>query len=119
MGTVIAIVIALFSPLIATAFKEPRLTDILLLLSISFPIASSGSTHLALLERNSKFMIVSLIELSAGILALIAAIIPAYMGAGVYSLVFSNLLTAIISTSLLWMKSGWRPKITQIFNKKS
>lgn len=40
------------------------------------------------------------------------------MGAGVYSLVFSNLLTAIISTSLLWMKSGWRPKITQIFNKK-
>lgn len=76
MGTVIAIVIALFSPLIATAFKEPRLTDILLLLSISFPIASSGSTHLALLERNSKFMIVSLIELSAGILALIAAIIP-------------------------------------------
>ena len=37
MGTVIAIVIALFSPLIATAFKEPRLTDILLLLSISFP----------------------------------------------------------------------------------
>lgn len=118
MGTVIAIVIALFSPLIATAFKEPRLTDILLLLSISFPIASSGSTHLALLERNSKFMIVSLIELSAGILALIAAIILAYMGAGVYSLVFSNLLTAIISTSLLWMKSGWRPKITQIFNKK-
>ena len=106
MGTVIAIVIALFSPLIATAFKEPRLTDILLLLSISFPIASSGSTHLALLERNSKFMIVSLIELSAGILALIAAIIPAYMGAGVYSLVFSNLLTAIISTSLLWMKAG-------------
>ena len=78
MGTVIAIVIALFSPLIATAFKEPRLTDILLLLSISFPIASSGSTHLALLERNSKFMIVSLIELSAGILALIAAIIGLY-----------------------------------------
>ncbi|MDE1512176.1 lipopolysaccharide biosynthesis protein [Serratia nevei] len=118
MGTVIAIVIALFSPLIAAAFKEPRLTDVLLLLCISFPIASSGSTHLALLERNSKFMIVSLIELSAGILALIAAIILAYMGVGVYSLVFSNLLTAIISTSLLWMKSGWRPKITQIFNKK-
>ena len=80
MGTVIAIVIALFSPLIATAFKEPRLTDILLLLSISFPIASSGSTHLALLERNSKFMIVSLIELSAGILALIAAIILGLYG---------------------------------------
>lgn len=118
MGTVIAIVIALFSPLIATAFKEPRLTDILLLLSISFPIASSGSTHLALLERNSKFMIVSLIELSAGILSLIAAIILAYIGAGVYSLVFSNLLTAIISTSLLWMKSGWCPEITKIFNKK-
>lgn len=117
MGTIIAIAIVILSPLIAHLFKEPRLVDVLLLLSISFPIASSGSTHLALLERNSKFMTVSLIELSAGIISLIAAIILAYMGAGVYSLVISNLLTAIISTTLLWIKSDWRPNIKKIFNK--
>ncbi len=117
MGTIIAIAIVILSPLIAHLFKEPRLVDVLLLLSISFPIASSGSTHLALLERNSKFMTASLIELSAGIISLIAAIILAYMGAGVYSLVISNLLTAIISTALLWIKSDWRPSIKKIFNK--
>lgn len=118
MGTLIAIVIAILSPLIANLFKEPRLVEVLLLLSVSFPIASSGSTHLALLERNSKFMTVSLIELSAGIISLIVAIVLAYMGAGVYSLVISNLLTAIISTAFLWIKSDWRPKINKIFNKE-
>ena len=118
MGTIIAIAIVILSPLISQLFKEPRLVEVLLLLSISFPIASSGSTHLALLERNSKFMTTSLIELSAGLISLIVAIVLAYLGAGVYSLVISNLLTAFISTSLLWIKSEWRPNIREIFNKK-
>ncbi|QIC86277.1 lipopolysaccharide biosynthesis protein [Serratia liquefaciens] len=117
MGTIIAIAIVILSPLISQLFKEPRLVEVLLLLSISFPIASSGSTHLALLERNSKFMTTSLIELSAGLISLIVAIVLAYLGAGVYSLVISNLLTAIISTALLWIKSNWRPEISKIFNK--
>src|SRR5699024_3026837 len=49
MGFSIGLFIIFFSPLIAYFFSQPKLQSILLLLSISFPIMSCGSVHLALL----------------------------------------------------------------------
>lgn len=36
-------------------FREPKLIMVLVCIAIIFPLSSSSSAHLALLERDSKF----------------------------------------------------------------
>ncbi|HBT4991958.1 TPA: oligosaccharide flippase family protein, partial [Klebsiella pneumoniae] len=88
MGIIIAGVICAFSPLFSHLFHSPGLTPVLLLVSIIFPLSSSSATHLALLERDSKFKSISFIEIRSSVISVILALLLAYNGFGVYSLVF-------------------------------
>ncbi|MEC5317846.1 lipopolysaccharide biosynthesis protein [Brenneria populi subsp. brevivirga] len=118
MGCGLGLIIVALSPFISSFFNEPKLTYVLILLAFSFPIMSAGAVHLSLLERESRFSLVALIELSASFSALFVSIVAAYKGMGVYSLVLFNLTVAIISTVFLWVKSPWRPTLRKIINLK-
>ncbi|MFW8236848.1 oligosaccharide flippase family protein, partial [Klebsiella pneumoniae] len=78
------------------------------LISLIFPISSSSAAHLALLERASKFRVISLIEIFSALIGLISALILAYQGYGVYSLVIQTIVLNVISTILFWKISKWR-----------
>lgn len=110
MGCSVAIVIIMLSPFIAYIFHTKQLLFVLLLLAVSFPLSSSSSAHLALLERNSFFKSIAYIEMTSSGIAVFFAIITAYLGWGVYSLVVQTLLMSSISTVQLWLRSGWRPE---------
>lgn len=69
MGITIAIIIVLSSPVISMVFHEQRLVMVLCLLSISFPLASTASAHLALLEKKSRFKEIAFIEISSSVVA--------------------------------------------------
>ncbi|HBX8302004.1 TPA: lipopolysaccharide biosynthesis protein, partial [Klebsiella pneumoniae] len=112
MGCSVAIVIIMLSPFIAYIFHTKQLLFVLLLLAVSFPLSSSSSAHLALLERNSFFKSIAYIEMTSSGIAVFFAIITAYLGWGVYSLVVQTLLMSSISTVQLWLRSGWRPEKT-------
>ncbi|CAI1831376.1 Lipopolysaccharide biosynthesis protein wzxC [Serratia entomophila] len=118
MGLAIAGVIVIFSPLISYLFHEPRLIFVLCLLAVSFPLASSASAHMALLERESKFKKVASIEISSSVVAVIIAITMAYQGFGVYSLVAQILILSLMSSIQLWLASKWRPSFEKIINLK-
>jgi len=110
LGFMIAVIIVVSSPLIASYFKHAELITILVVLALVFPISSSSISHQALLERESKFRKLAFIELVASIVAMVIAVIAALNGAGVYSLVLQAILMALISSSLIWVNSDWRPK---------
>ncbi|WBM70858.1 lipopolysaccharide biosynthesis protein [Buttiauxella sp. WJP83] len=109
MGLSIGVVIAICSPFIAQLFHEKRLVFILCIISLSFPVTSLSSVHLALLERESKFNKVAFVEMSSSALGLVIAILMALLGYGVYSLVAQTLISSLFSTILLWLGSDWRP----------
>jgi len=54
MGLGLAVLVALFSPVVAWFFSEPRLLWVLLLLSLVFPLGALGLVQQALLERVSS-----------------------------------------------------------------
>ncbi|WP_027712671.1 MOP flippase family protein [Dickeya chrysanthemi] len=114
MGIAIAVIIIISSPVISYLFYESRLIFVLCLLSISFPLASTSSAHLALLEKRSRFREIAFIEISSSATAVTIAIILAYMNWGVYSLVMQAIIMALMSTIQLWLKSDWRPKTNKI-----
>ena len=110
-GIVLAIAIVIASPIAAQYFSQAGLMPVLLLLSLTFPITSLASSHLALMERQSQFKKIAYIESSSSLIATILAIVAAYNEWGVYSLVVQSLVNALISTILIWKASRWLPSI--------
>lgn len=110
IGTTVALALFVFAPLIAAGFREPSLKDVLWALALIFPITSSAATHQALLERASSFRELAVIEVGSACVGLVAAIVGALMGMGVYSLVLQSVVTQLLSTLMLWRTSRWRPR---------
>nr|WP_081354923.1 lipopolysaccharide biosynthesis protein [Pluralibacter gergoviae] len=92
-------------------YHQPELVSVIILLSLTFPMSSCASVHLALLERESSFKKVSFIEINSSLISVVVAIVLANMGYGVYSLVWQAIALNAISAIQLWICSEWRPKI--------
>jgi len=109
IGVLLFFIVFSISPIISHLYNQEKLIPILMLLSVNFPVSSSSSAHLALLERDSKFKIISIIEIVSSLVSVILAVILANIGFGVFSLVFQALLMSIVSSVLFWKYSRWRP----------
>lgn len=112
MGCGIGLLIIIFSPIISSLFHTNQLTLILVFLAFNFPIANATSVQQALLERESKFKLLAGIEIKSSCLGLFIAIVMAYSGFGVYSLVVQSLVINILSSMQLWRLSTWKPDFT-------
>lgn len=110
-GLFLAVVMCLLSPLAVSYFNEPKLLEVLILLSLTFPITSLASSHLALMERDSEFKKIAYIESGSSLISTVLAIFAAYKGWGVYSLVVQSLLNAFLSTIFIWRYTHWVPSI--------
>jgi len=109
LGFSLAVLIILLAPFIAIVYHQSELTQVLVLLSITFPLSSCAATHLALMERESKFKSISMIEVSSSLISVIIAVIFANLGFGVYSLVWQAIVMNFMSALQFWYNSKWRP----------
>lgn len=110
LGLTLGLTTAALASLAALAFDEPRLQSVLFWLAFAFPLASLSVVHQALLERASRFRSLAAVNINAGIVGLVVAVLCARQGAGVYALVAQTLATTVVATILLWQASRWRPK---------
>lgn len=110
-GVLIALLVVLFSPLVAYFFKAPDLKWLLIAIAAAFPIASAGAVHQALLERDLRFAVVARIEMTSGIAALLLALWSAWLGAGAYAIAVQTVANATLSTLQFSRASSWRPAL--------
>lgn len=111
IGLLLCVIIIVSSPLISVLFHTDKLTKVLIAVSLIFPVTCTTIVHQALLEKESKFRCVSMIETVSTLLGLIFAIVLALSGFGVWSLVIQSLTTAFISSALIWKFSNFTPKL--------
>lgn len=109
MGLLLSLALFACAPLVARYFAAAELVPVLSLSCMALPLASCGAVHQALLERRSAFRQLTYIEIGSSLVGLLSAIVAALSGAGVFSFVIQSILTAGVSSSLLWIVSGWRP----------
>jgi O-antigen/teichoic acid export membrane protein len=103
--------VALGSPLIAWAFDDPALQNVLLFLSIAFPLGSAGASSLALLERSGQFGSIAIAEVSSAIVGAAVGIAVAGNGGGILGLIVMALVTTALSTTLFLVLCPWRPTL--------
>ena len=109
LGLLIGLAIAGAAPLMAHVFHEPQLAAVLLLLAVVFPVTGAGVVHQALLERESKFAVVAGAEIAAALAGLGVALLLAWRGAGVFSLVGQMIASTLVSTTIIVLRSSFRP----------
>ena len=111
LGLALAVLVCAASPAAAKFFKTPELVAILCVLSISFWLMSCGIVHSSLLIREMRFRPLAAADLSAGLVSFLVALILAYKGFGVWSLVYANIANSLVSSAGYWIGSGWHPSL--------
>jgi len=89
------------SPFLSEFYNNEKLTRILLIISLIFPITALGSVHLIVLEKSQRYRVISLIEVSSYIVGLGVAVVFARMGIGAESLAYQGVANAVVQTILL------------------
>lgn len=100
--------------LISDFFKEPRLIAILRVLSLVLIINSFGIIQRVMLVRRIDFKTQTKISIIASISSGAVAIVLAYFGFGVWSLVIRNLTMQFLVAFLLSISNRWKPSL--VFN---
>ena len=111
IGLALTTITASLAPFLAWFYHEPRLKAISYVVSFTFLIGGLRVQHDALLRRNMRFMALAIRDVVAYALAVPAAILLAWRGAGYWAIVALPLTLITTQMVLSWMMAGWIPGI--------
>jgi PST family polysaccharide transporter len=108
-GLVLTVATILMAPVVAWFYDQPDLTVIVSVLATGFLIGTTGAMQDALLRRNLRFGAMAAIKSAAAVVALVAGIVAAWLGYGIWALVIMRLMQTATQGLGSWLASRWRP----------
>ena len=117
VGLIIMTTFNLLSHSIVLFYAEPKLKQIILLLSFGFLFSALGMQHEALLRRHLFLFRINIVYIIANILSMVVSIVIAYKGFGYWSLVWMTLSLAFFKMFGMWILCRWIPDLN--FNFRS
>lgn len=108
-GIATGLLFLILAPVLALAYREPRLIEIAVALGALSAVSSLATVPLALLMRRMAFRAIAIRSVLAAVCGAAAAIIAAAMGAGYWALVLQTAAGMLVSLVLVWTASGFRP----------
>lgn len=109
-ATALTVLINVFAAQIATISGDPRAETAVHLLSLSLLLGALGATHENLLRRELDFRRRFWPDFGGGATKGVVAIVLALVGAGVWSLIFAQLVGTVVRVALLWNVVRFRPR---------
>ena len=102
-------VLFLCAPLIADFYDIPLLSKVLRVQGLVLIVNAFGIIQANQLRKQLKFKSIAQVSLTASIISVIVAIVMAYMGFGIWSLVTQQIVMPLVTSILYWIYSSWRP----------
>ena len=109
VSTALSVGLYLASGLIASLVHQPGLTGILRGLAPLLVFSALGGIHASILKRRLEFKLLAVQNLVCTMLGGGVAVVCAFSGLGVWSLVFQQLAYAVLAAIMLWCSEPWRP----------
>lgn len=106
-----------FAPLVGSFFSMQILSDVLRVIGLSLVLNAILSIQKVKLQKQLAFRIIAITNLSSYISGAILAILMAFHGYGVWSLVALQIFSGLISVLVLWAITRWHPSCC--FSKQS
>jgi PST family polysaccharide transporter len=108
-GCTLALVVAVSGPLVSRFYREPRLTSIALVSSLTFVTTALSCQHQALMRRALMFKTLVVIEVVAGISSGLLAIAMAFAGWQYWALVIRPITLSLFIAIGVWSYCRWVP----------
>lgn len=115
MGSLVATVLWWLAPWIAAFFGLAVLIPLTKVMAINLFISALGAIHNTLLIKKLNFRTPMKIGAASTFLSGMVAVYLAIEGYGVWALAIQTMIATILSTSLLWIYSTWRPQLVFSF----
>lgn len=113
----IYIIIFLLAPYIATFYDQSQLEVIVKIYSLTFIINAFSTIQITRYSKMLDFKTQMVISIPSLIISSIVGILMAFMGYGVWSLVWSAIVQAFAVTIQFWCKSDWKPILKFSYTK--
>jgi teichuronic acid exporter len=111
-GSLLALVTIGLAPVIAReVLGDASVAPLLQVLAVSLMLTAMSSTQSALLQRDLAFRELAIRRVMAQLVAGVAAVVAAFLGAGAWSIVIQTILQGAIGAAILWRYSDWRPAL--------
>lgn len=109
-GMVLAILVLLASIPVASFYAEPRMRDIMLVVSLNYAINPFGSLTYAWQIREMRFDALAIVRFSATLTGAIVSVYCAWRGLGPISLAFGSLASTIVNATMaIYFRPKWFP----------
>lgn len=105
------------APLVAQFYRMPLLTKVLRVQGVVLFFNALSIIQQNQLRKQLQFKKLSVVYITAALLSLVIAIVMAYNGWGVWSLVSQQISISALNAILFWIVSKWRPIL--VFSWKS
>jgi len=96
-------------PFVAAFYHEPHLVGVTAVLATAFVFNACGVQHSALLERQMRFVMLSMIDIASLTISTSIGIAMALHGFGYWSLVATSTITPLVYTIGVWLAAQWVP----------
>jgi len=100
LGLIMGILIFLSAPLVVSYYHEERLSKIIKLSALTFPMVYTSQIYWNLLQKELKFKVLAIIEIISTVINFIVTIILAYNNYQELSIIYSQLFFTIVRTIL-------------------
>ena len=114
---ILYIIIFLSAGLIANFYHNEDLIPVIKVLGLRLPISAFNSIQMAYVSRHMAFKKIFFSTSIATIISGIVGIVLAYIGWGVWALVYQNLLSVLLQTIVLFAEIPWRPRLEFSFKE--
>ncbi len=111
IGLLLTGILYVSAPLIVWFFNEPRLLEIVQVLSLVFVLGGLAIQHEALMRRQMRFRGLMFVEVLGLVLAAGVAVFLASSGAGYWAMVWMQVVAIVVRVVLLWVLAGWLPSL--------
>lgn len=100
----------LAAPMIGRIYHDESLVPVIRVLGLTIVVSGVKNVQQAYVAKTMQFRRFFFATLGGTIFSAIVGITLAYLGYGVWALVFQQLLNVTVNTAILWLTVGWRPK---------
>lgn len=117
VGVAVSLAVVALARPIADLFGDQEVRPLVAALSLYVFFTALGVTPGGLLARELRFRTLELRAVTAALAGAVSAVVVAALGYGPWAIVTQLVVDAAVSTGLLWLTVGWRPRF--VYSRES
>ena len=98
------------APFIGRIYRNLELVPVVRVLGLTIVVSGVKNVQQAYVAKTMQFRRFFFATLGGTVFSAVVGITLAYLGYGVWALVFQQLLNVTVNTAILWLTVGWKPK---------